>query len=304
MPVFPCFDPTTGASGGSSGGGGGGGADLSSLSYELVDLTDPSWIKVDPQGLIQSVAINSGLTTFTYNTVSPFPASTVLPNSTAEQPRWYRRLNIGGTDIDTDAAYVYATKLSSVTPNANFDNMLYHGIAELPASTSQATVNGQGTHVRLTKAGASFSGAFTRTNLQIWNSQANQVDFYGYGQARPGLALGVAGWGRKNTGVIASQGFRGFPASNTYTAGQPIYEVFVLGSRYSTESSTSGDTVSMRIESRAIVYMVGGSRVMTRRPIKKCGRAYSQSRTATERKSSTWRRFVSRSLFRSPSSAS
>lgn len=258
MPVFPCFDPASGASGGDQcQGGGGGGVDLSSLSYELVDLTDPAWIKVDPQGLIQSVAINSGVTTFTYNTIANFPTSTVLPTTTAEYPRWYRRLSIGGTDIDTDAAYVYATKLSSVTPNANFDNMLYHGIAELPASTSQATVNGQGTHVRLTKSGASFSGAFTRTNLQIWNSQANQVDFYGYVQARPGLALGVAGWGRKNTGVIASQGFRGFPATNTYTSGQPIYEVFVLGSRFTTEGSTSGDTVSMKIEARSIVYNVG-----------------------------------------------
>ena len=259
MPIVPCFDPDTGASGGpSDGGGGGGGADLSNLAYELIDLTDGSWTKVDPQNVIQSVSINSGVTTFTYNTINPIPTSTVLPNSVAEQPRWYRRLNIGGTDIDTDAAYVYSTKLSSITPNATFDNALYHGIAEDPTATQtvQADVNGLGMHVRVT-SGNSYSGAFTSTNLQIWNSQANQVDFYGHTQARPGLALGVSGWGRKNTGVIASQGFRAHPATQTYTAAQPIYEVFVLGFRNTTNPSTAGDTVAMKIEARAIVYNVG-----------------------------------------------
>src|SRR5210317_180638 len=141
MPTVPCFDPTTGASGGPSDGGGGGvGADLSNLAYELIDLTDGSWTKVDPQSVIQSVTINSGVTTFTYNTINPIPTSTVLPNSVAEQPRWYRRLNIGGTDIDTDAAYVYSTKMSSITPNATFDNALYHGIAEDPTNAVQADV--------------------------------------------------------------------------------------------------------------------------------------------------------------------
>jgi len=262
MPTVPCFDPTTGASGGpSDGGGGGGGADLSNLAYELIDLTDGSWIKVDPLNVIQSVSINSGVTTFTYNTFDPAGTGnggSVLPNSVAKQPRWYRRLNIGGTDIDTDAAYMYSTKMSSITPNATFDNALYHGIAEDPTATQtvQADVNGLGMHVRIT-SGNSYSGAFTSTNLQTWNAQANQVDFYGHTQARPGLPLGVSGWGRKNTGVIASQGFRAHPATQTYTAAQPIYEVFVLGFRNTTNPSTAGDTVAMKIEARAIVYNVG-----------------------------------------------
>jgi hypothetical protein len=260
MPTVPCFDPTTGASGGpSDGGGGGGGADLSNLAFELIDLTDGSWTKFDPLNVIQSVSINSGVHTFTYNTFDPAGTGnggSVLPNNDAKQPRWYRQLNIGGTDIDTDAPYIYSTKISSVTANSTFDNSLYHGIAEDPTNTTQVDVNGLGMHIRVT-SGESYSGAFTSTNLQIWNSQANQVDFYGYTQARPGLALGVSGWGRKNTGVIASQGFRGHPAIQTYTAAQPIYEVFVLGFRNTTNAATSGDTVAMKIEARAIVYNVG-----------------------------------------------
>ena len=103
----------------------------------------------------------------------------------------------------------------------------------------------------------SYSGAFTSTNLQIWNSQANQNVFYGHIQTRPGLALGVSGWGRKNTGVIASQGFRAHPASQTYTAAQPIYEVFVLGFRNTTTPAGAGDTVQLKLEARSIRYDVG-----------------------------------------------
>jgi hypothetical protein len=261
MPVFPCFDPASGASGGDQcqSGGGGGGADLSNLSYEVVDLTDPSWTLVDPQNVIQSTSINgAGVLTFTYNTVNPIPSTTVLPNSTAQQPRYYRRLNIGGTDMTTDGAFLYATKMSGIVPSGVFDNAVYHGLAEDPLATQtvQADVNGLGTHVRITTAN-SYSGAFTSTNLQIWNSQSNQVDMYGYIQTRPGLALGVSGWGRKDTGVINSQGFRGHPASQLYTLGQPIYEVFVLGFRNTTVPSVAGNTVSLKLEARSIQYDVG-----------------------------------------------
>ena len=259
MPTVPCFDPTTGASGGpSGGGGGGGGADLSNLSYETIDLTDGSWTLVDPLNVIQGTSIASGVHTFTYNAVNPIPSSTVLPNATAQQPRYYRRLNIAGTDMDTDGAFMYSTRMSGVVHSGVFDNAVYHGLAEDPLATQtvQADVNGLGTHVRITSTN-SYSGAFTSTNLQIWNSQANQTVFYGHIQTRPGLALGVSGWGRKNTGVIASQGFRNHPASQTYTAAQPIYEVFVLGFRNTTTPAGAGDTVQLKLEARSIRYDVG-----------------------------------------------
>lgn len=259
MPTVPCFDPTTGASGGpSGGGGGGGGADLSNLSYETIDLTDGSWTLVDPLNVIQGTSIASGVHTFTYNAVNPIPSSTVLPNATAQQPRYYRRLNIAGTDMDTDGAFMYSTRMSGVVHSGVFDNAVYHGLAEDPLATQtvQADVNGLGTHVRITSTN-SYSGAFTSTNLQIWNSQANQTVFYGHIQTRPGLALGVSGWGRKNTGVIASQGFRNHPASQTYTAAQPIYEVFVLAFRNTTTPAGAGDTVQLKLEARSIRYDVG-----------------------------------------------
>lgn len=263
MPVFPCFDPASGASGGDQcqSGGGGGGADLSNLSYEVVDLTDPSWTLVDPLNVIQSTSINAGVLTFTYNTFDPAAAGnagSVLPNSTAQQPRYYRRLNIGGTDMTTDGAFLYATKMSGIVPSGVFDNAVYHGLAEDPLAgqTVQADVNGLGTHVRITTAN-SYSGAFTSTNLQVWNAQGNQVDMYGYIQTRPGLPLGVSGWGRKDTGVINSQGFRSHPASQLYTLGQPIYEVFVLGFKNTTVPSVAGNTVSLKLEARSIQYDVG-----------------------------------------------
>ena len=57
MPVYPVFDPTTGASGGASGGGGGGGGTdgpTNAITPEVVNLTDGTWTLLDPDGLIDT----------------------------------------------------------------------------------------------------------------------------------------------------------------------------------------------------------------------------------------------------------
>ena len=68
MPIFPCFDPTTGASGGASGGGGGSLYDVSMGS--AVNLTDGSWTLSDPDSLVDSVSFSGGFNTVTMNALA------------------------------------------------------------------------------------------------------------------------------------------------------------------------------------------------------------------------------------------
>jgi hypothetical protein len=63
MPIFPCFDPTTGASGGAAPPAPG--ASLANVPMRSVDPT--SWTETDPDGLLDTVSYSSGVTSFTMN---------------------------------------------------------------------------------------------------------------------------------------------------------------------------------------------------------------------------------------------
>ena len=73
-----------------SGGGGGGGSndiDTSDVTYETIDLTS-GWTLVDPDDIIDTVTINSGVMTFTFNAVADVLPSHTPTNSDPQWPRW------------------------------------------------------------------------------------------------------------------------------------------------------------------------------------------------------------------------
>ena len=166
MPVFPCFDPTTGASGGAAGGGGG--ASLYNLPVEEVDLTDGSWTLYDPDSLVNTITHAAGWHTLTWNALAVGSADYDWFNGTSiRAPRWYKNLEINGTQVTSLDLLVSSYQMEIPllgSPDAcpfRWDGVF--GAALDAASTSTTTMNATGgTMGRFSSATAPIYGVFAR----------------------------------------------------------------------------------------------------------------------------------------------
>ena len=164
MPVFPCFDPKTGASGGASGGGGGG-ADLSGPTIaidtpEVVNLTDGSWTLYDPDGVVDtsfgdggvSFDAVSGVTTVRFLGAAGDSKYMIASSSGGHSwPRWYRE--IPATNLQT---VVMSVDLKNDASVPTWDRSVCCGIASFPESEVVNTLDGTGAFFR--QAGVSAPG--------------------------------------------------------------------------------------------------------------------------------------------------
>lgn len=140
MPIFPCFDPTTGASGGAT-------PPASGASFGNVPLRtiDPSaWSTNDPDSLLKSVAhtAGTGITTFTFKTLAVGSANYLLTNSTQDYPRRYTDLQADNGDgtfttLTTDDYVLIYFRLSNYT--TDFPSRLFVSVAIDPTSSVPAT---------------------------------------------------------------------------------------------------------------------------------------------------------------------
>jgi len=181
MPVFPVFDPTTGASGGASGGGGGGGGTsgpTNAITPEVVDLTS-GWTLLDPDGLIDTTygtngaAFDSGtgITTVKFVGTSPGDAK-YMPATTSGGhfwPRWYR--SIPATNLGTVVMSVDLKNDPSVT---SWDRAVVVGVANDPTSTVVNTMDGTGAFFRRAGVSAPGYGVWT-IGAQTSGSNLTQV---------------------------------------------------------------------------------------------------------------------------------
>jgi len=170
MPVYPVFDPTTGASGGaSSGGGGGGGTDgpTNAITPEVVNLTDGTWTLWDDDGLIDTTYGTNGATfdSATGETTIKMAGlaaggAQYMPATTSGGhfwPRWYRA--IPATNMGT---VVMTTDLKNNTTPAPWARAVVCGLASNPTSTDVNTMDGTGGFFR---HGGTGSNPF---NLGVW----------------------------------------------------------------------------------------------------------------------------------------
>ena len=144
MPVFPVFDPTTGASGGASSGGGGGGTSLADLTPIPIDLTDGSWTLLDTDGLVSSVSHSGGFNTVIWNTVvadAKYNWSTASGGQSA--PRWYKRLVIGTTQVTSTDTLLFTTEMEASRTD-DFLSKVILTAAEAPTDTDVAVIRATG----------------------------------------------------------------------------------------------------------------------------------------------------------------
>jgi len=144
MPIFPCFDPTTGASGGSAPSGG---ASLSNIPLRSIDPT--GFAVHDPDSLLKSTAYAAGTTTYTLNALAVGSTDYALNGSAHRFPRLSTDLTADDGDgtfttITSDDYVVVYYRLRGYS-TTGFNARPFVAVAVDPASTVPATMAAHGT---------------------------------------------------------------------------------------------------------------------------------------------------------------
>jgi hypothetical protein len=254
MPVFPCFDPSTGASGGASGGGGGGGADLSGPTItidnpEVVDLTT-GWTLYDPDNVVDTGFGTNGVTfdSGTGITTVKFLAKSgdakympATPSGGHEWPRWYRAIN--ATNLNT---VVMSVDLKNDPSVPSWDRAVVVGIATVPTSTVQTTIDGTGAFFRQAGVSAPNYGVWM---LGAQTSGSNLSQVRGVSTIlRSSDSLGSGAYVTVKADELAQlSGSRnsGFNAGNSGVSA-PVFQICGFGT-YATGAIPGGAVTAMRI---------------------------------------------------------
>lgn len=247
----------------SSGGGGGGGSediDSSDVTYETIDLTT-GWTLLDPDSIIDTVTVNSGVHTFTFNALADVLGEHTPTASPVKWPRWYRRLSPNGTDCNTDDHVVLLSRMSDLTRNFTgsdtFGIYMLHGLHEDPTEINlRADMKASEFFVQW-NSGVSAqpqAGGICNGQRTAFATSPNMNRWFGHVITRPNLHIGVTGYGMKDTDVLVGNGFRQYPTSNPFTTpAVAIYEVVGLAfSSAASDSIAAGDSITMKIMSRGM----------------------------------------------------
>jgi len=245
-----------------SGGGGGGSEDIDSsdVTYETINLTT-GWTLLDPDSMINTVTVNSGVHTFTFNAVADVLPEHTPTNATPKWPRWYRRLSPNGSDCSTNQHLALFSRMSDLTRNFTgsdtFGIYMLHGLHEDPTEiTSRSDMKASEFFVQW-NSGASANpqfGGICNAQRTAFATGANQNRWFGHVITRPNLHIGVTGWGMKTDDTFVGNGFRQYPSSNPFsTPAVAIYEVVGLAfSNATSDTIAAGDSITMKIMSRGM----------------------------------------------------
>jgi hypothetical protein len=142
MPITPCFDPTTGASGGAAGGGGG--ASLYNLPMTEVDLTDGSWVLLDPDGLVDTVSYAGGFNTVTFNAAAATTNHQWVGTSVCTAPRWYKSMQVDGNTVTLlDQTWFVCRMENDISVNDIIQQNVFCSAAD-PTSTTPTVIGATG----------------------------------------------------------------------------------------------------------------------------------------------------------------
>lgn len=245
MPVANVFDPYTGGANGGVVPSPGGGASLYDAPYSPIyeDLTDGSWTLVDPDNLVQSIAIDgNGYHTVTWNALAVGSANYRWDAGTTHRaPRWYKNAEIDGNQLvseDLTNFSYYAQTDNAV--RGDFDSSFVYGLCIDPTSTVANTIAGAGLFSSVTAVG-------TNTFFGVWavNSQAS-TSVGSSDRAHVGYTYGAghAGCGNfyilDNTGGRIQNGSRN--ASVVLPATTDLKLMVGVGTRSNITTIGAGDT--------------------------------------------------------------
>ena len=248
MPIFPCFDPTTGASGGASGGDP---ASLYDVSMETVDLTDGTWYLEDDLGFIDSVSFSGGYNTITMNAKSG-SSSYRWDNSATNNfaPRWHKELFIGTTRITSDDLLTHTNVIEVDQTIREFNWTLCAGVCVNPTTTTRNQIDGMGAGATLNPSESNARyGHWRNTSMPVaFNASTRKVVQVGqYGTRFMGTTCYMA---LSSANVHLQRGFAG--GAEGLGIAVPLHAIIGLGTRTNTSTIAAGNRVKVRISQSAI----------------------------------------------------
>lgn len=153
---------------------------LSSVPWEVADLTDGSWTLVDPDSLVKSVSHAADENSVVMNALGAGSTNYAWGAGTAHRaPRWHIPLvaddGQGGTvRITSEDTFILQVRITKGTPPADFDTELVCALAEAPASTVPGTLKGVGAILEYISGSNSGYGTWTATGKEA-PANANSV---------------------------------------------------------------------------------------------------------------------------------
>jgi len=253
MPVFPCFDPTSGASGGaSSGGGGGGGGGYFDAAMIEADLTDGSWTLFDPSSLVKSVSFDGSRNVITVNAVnSGANAALNWKNSgTRNAPRWYRAATIDGNNVNRGFFTYCAYRLDfDATRQVNCD--IVTGLALSGNATTAAALSLGGAFGQIASNAANASyGVYSYSGATSLSTAGPDFGLASYLYGGNKIGGGSAHLVKEVNGFDTSQnaGITRSSNNNITSGGQPLSLVVGLGLRLDGTAWTADTVVKIGIK--------------------------------------------------------
>jgi len=242
MPVFPCFDPVTGASGGSSGGGG---ASLASVAMRSVDPT--SWAETDPDGLLDTVSYASGVTSFTMNAAAA-SADYTLGGTSHTFPRLSTPLTADAGDgsfttCTTDDYLVIYWRLRQYS-SPGFRARPFIAVCADATSSVPGTMQPFGVFSYL-PASNTGGGLWSLTSTEQ-NSNANYDALHGVGIYAPQRGIQVDMFGVDASGIKLFQADRFI--NQSYAASQDLQLMVGVATENGSTAVNAGDIVQLAFE--------------------------------------------------------
>lgn len=243
MPVFPCFDPTSGASGGAAPPAAG--TSLANVPMRSVDPT--SWAETDPDGLLDTVSYAGGVTSFTMN-AAVASADYTLGGSSHTFPRLSTTLTADAGDgsfttCTTDDYLLIYWRLRQYS-SPGFDARPFIAVCADATSSVPATMQPFGAFA--TPFLSNIGGGLWNLTATEQNGNANFDALHGVGIYAPQRGIQVDMFGVDAAGIKLFQADRN--VNQNYTAGQDLQLMVGVATLNSTTAVNAGDIVQVAFQ--------------------------------------------------------
>lgn len=219
---------------------------LSAITTEQVDLTDGTWTLIDPDNLVDTIAIDvNGFHTITWNGFAGSADYNPGGGSNFTGPRWYKLAKASGVQVDAQDASVTALKINlpePTHPSSGYPQLNVWGTAADPTAGAVATQRGLGiAHGQSNGATTYQVGAYSLATDVLY-SNANTDSVFGFackGEREVGTCTFFAQ--RDDTGQVLENNTR-TSNQNTQTASANLYVYFGAGLLNNTHTMVAGTT--------------------------------------------------------------
>ena len=215
---------------------------LADIALQAIDLTDGTWTLEDPDSLVDTVTHAAGQNTVTWNAAVASADLTMTTGTNFRGPRWYKLLNISGSQATTATPLVF---VSDVEPDksaaSDFNQKHYVGTSHNPTSTVVNTISGVGASYQINSGATTIqAGVWTRGATSL---NSNSLTTRSFVASQRGFeSLGAPAYiNLRSTDVVTASNARASNVNALGGAGANLYVVVALGVSTQSSAISAGD---------------------------------------------------------------